>query len=149
MPDPIAHHTVTFDWQKVVSQVLTDAPGIVDVEYEVRPELVFDRMVHQLKARVLSHKLPAHEVTELQRVEFEFPASPWQHWKQRHGGSWWLRWLVRWRPVRTETVVKTVGFTAVWEQMAVYPWQMFAPTAKVLGRAQRIVQFVSNQEIIS
>ena len=68
------------------------------------------QMVFELRSCVLAEKLPPEEITRSEEV----PASWWQHFKADHGRRLWLRWLVRRRPVRTETLSLTVFLRRYW-----------------------------------
>lgn len=144
-----------FDWLKVqqaqaVARELVAhiPPGIVDLRAELGDTWGFirDEALLRLQASVLKHDLPGHRVDDQHTVFFDVPDSPWQHWKSRHEHAWWLRWLVRRRPVRTERLSKTVRFTAEWRDMAVYPWQSVAPTDHRLGEPVRIVDLRVRRE---
>lgn len=146
--EPQAYREYPLDWLKVqqVAPVAREVlagmpPGIVDLRADLDSTWGFirDEMLLRLQASVLKHDLPGHRVDDQHTVFFDVPDSPWQHWKRKHGHAWWLRWLVRRRPVRTERLSKTVRFTAEWRDMAAYPWQTVAPTAKRLGEPARIV----------
>lgn len=145
----------TFGWlkvgvrQEISREVLESMPsGVVDptVQFDDTTRFALDRMVLDLRAKVLKYDLPGHEVTRQHTVSFDVPNSPWQHWKRKHEGTWWLRWFVQRRPVRTERLSKTVQFGATWVDMATYPWQTVAPTARNLGRPVRFVDLQLKQE---
>lgn len=65
------------------------------------PYLLYDDLAAEM-IRVESEVLAERVVSDTQTVAgtVEFPESPWQFFKARHADSWWLRWLVRRRPVR-------------------------------------------------
>lgn len=57
-----------------------------------------ERAVFDLNSYVLAEHLAPEVYTATERIEF--PATPWQHFKERHEGTRWLGWLVRRRPVQ-------------------------------------------------
>jgi hypothetical protein len=63
-----------------------------------------DDLLDQLRVRLESYVMAEKLVGDTKDVSgsIPFPTSPWQFFKQRHSGSWWLRWLVTRRPVRVE-----------------------------------------------
>ena len=96
----------------------------------MRPEVIIDQlsgeMVYRLRAHVLAEKLPPVEVSDQKSVTFESPASPFQHWKQKHARTWWLAWFVgRW-PVRQEATTKTVRMTVNLTKYRSYPEANYA-----------------------
>lgn len=134
-----------YHWQKIayaqsVSQELLNSfpSGIVDLKAECSNDFDFmrDVMTVRLSAYVLKHDLGLHSVNRAKTVHF--PASPFQHWKQKHAESWWLRrFVTRW-PVREQHV--KVDFQEAWQEMAVYPWQELMPARDPrMGNAVRIV----------
>lgn len=147
--------SVTFDWQElsnnawVSGELLRDMPrGIVDAELSVEQAAMrraADDMIVRLRAWVLKYKLPGHTVNKRLTVHWEVPATWWDHFKADHADSWWLGWLVRWRPAQMQQRCRSVRFRAAWEDMALYPWQTFAPSHRNLGRPVRHVEVhVSN-----
>lgn len=109
----------TLDWHKAGTTrslsgvIFRDRPSIVD---DVRDEM---RLV--LEAFVLGEKLPAKEITKEETVTMDFPASPWQFFKEKHSSAWWLRWFVSRWPAQFIEFKETVSITAVWDQMEIYP----------------------------
>lgn len=67
------------------------------------PELLAEETVNGLVVRLRTHVLGEHLADKVVPVEFQrdvdfyFPATPWQHLKQRMPG-----WLLRWGPWRSE-----------------------------------------------
>lgn len=88
--------THTLEQKKVAANLLVTR----EASLRVRPDDITDNLVVQLESYVLAEKL----VGDTKEVSgaIPFPTSPWQFFKHRHAGSWWLRWLVERRPVRTE-----------------------------------------------
>lgn len=80
-----------------------------------------DPLVDSLVARLESYVLADKTVGDSLSVALvlTFPTSPWQFFKQRHAESWWLGWLVRRRPVRTERHADTRVVT--FERYNTYP----------------------------
>lgn len=90
-----------------------------------RPEFIIDRlsgdMICRLRADVLAEKLPPVQVSGQESVTFESPATPFQHWKQKHAEAWWLVWFVRRWPVREDVTTKTVRMTVDLTKYRSYP----------------------------
>jgi hypothetical protein len=78
-------------------------------------------MVVRLTADILAEKLPPERVERSKTVTLDFPASSWQHFKQEHSESWWLRWLVRRRPVRVQALEQTVTLVVDLEKYRTFP----------------------------
>ena len=92
--------TVTLEWIKfAASQVVTE-----EFADSVRPEFyrdqVWGRLVHQITVKVLADQLPPEREVVRDTFTVFVPKSPWQQFKLNHAERWWLRWLVRRRPVR-------------------------------------------------
>jgi hypothetical protein len=71
-------------------------------ELSVQQEMVFNHLVFQLRAKILTDDLPPEEFTARDHVTFEVPTSTWQMWKKRHARRWYARRLVARWPVRYE-----------------------------------------------
>jgi hypothetical protein len=85
-------------------------------------EDIFTRsIVTRLTADVLAEKLPPEKIERSKTVALDFPASSWQHFKQEHSESWWLRWLVRRWPVRIQQLEQTVTLTVDLERYRTFP----------------------------
>lgn len=66
-----------------------------------------ERLMLRLESHVLAHQIATHRERHLVATDtWVFPTSPWQFFKRRHEESWWLGWLVRRRPVRTEATTR-------------------------------------------
>lgn len=104
--------TLVLAFRKYVARAQADAGLLDDVDVSVQ-HTVFDRVLFELRTRVLVDALPPETVTSRQRVTFEVPASTWQMWKARHASRWYARRLVvRW-PVRYEADPDGRGTDAV------------------------------------
>lgn len=69
--------------------------------------LMRDQLRYQLKSYVLSDHIT--DDTYRASTTFEYPRSTWHMFKSRHAESWWLRWLVRRRPIQMATERRTVA----------------------------------------
>jgi hypothetical protein len=98
---------------------------------EMRLELLRDMMsggfIAQLRTAVLAKSLPPQKVSKSVDVVFEFPSSPFQHWKMKHQGSWWLRRFVRWRPVKRDRRVRVVTLAVNLKRYRTFPEANFRP----------------------
>lgn len=135
---------VVLAWKKFA--MMGAVPGCVrDMKIDVCDDWMVEQMVVRATGFVLGEQLPSHTETATGFAHFEAPASWWQHVKHQHGHRWWLRPLVRLRPVRMAAEVKRVELTATWENMAAYPWQTYATRGadRWLGSAVRLMWLTS------
>lgn len=107
--------------------------GMIDVRVGVQHD-IFETMFATVSARVLCKHLPKVNAVHTEPVFFRYPDGTWQTFKSRHAGSWWLRGLVRRRPVRMTEARQLHTFTVMWEPAALYPWQTLIPEGAGLGR---------------
>lgn len=75
----------------------------------------------EFEAKVLSHRIAEATQSTTVAMGLDFPASPWQFFKQRHVDSWWLGWLVRRRPVRTQRFSKSKRVTLTIDRFHEFP----------------------------
>lgn len=80
-------------------------------------DMLVDQLVVRLESYVQTEKLVGD--TKAVYLHLDFPASPWQHYKQKHANAWWLRWLVVRRPVVLKT--HSQQRDVVFERYALYP----------------------------
>lgn len=78
-----------------------DADLLLDADFSVQ-EVVFGRLLFEMRTKVLVDDLPPQQVTARQFFRHEVPSSTWQMWKKRHGRRWYARHLVARWPVRYE-----------------------------------------------
>lgn len=121
-------------WKKVAYQQAITSEIVEDVYLldQVRNLSMF-----KLQSYILGQEIPSHTVSKTSSMKF--PTSPWQHFKQKHAKSWWMRKVVyRW-PVKQDT--HNILMTATWDQMVTYPWQKHIKfDRKQLGEPVRIIQ---------
>ena len=91
-------------------------------------------LAYTLTAEVLAQKLADETVMDRQRMTVMYPDSPWQMFKNNHDVSWWLRWLVRRRPVRWHTQERAVTLHARWTGYAKFPQASIVVADDRLGR---------------
>jgi hypothetical protein len=115
-PEGVLLERITFGAAQSIAPPLAQALASVDVDHFT------NALTARLEAHVLGKRLPSLTHSASRQLGWEFPASTWQHFKQRHAHSWWLRWLVDRRPVRTSTHTRTVTLTTTWEQHVGFPW---------------------------
>lgn len=93
--------------------------------WEYHLSAFIDRTYYELTGTVLAHQLDNQRIVREQVVRNDFRAidGPFQRWKDRHKESWWLRWYVKWRPVRWlhEPFERTVRLTVEVEDLATFP----------------------------
>lgn len=138
MTDPslaLKDHTLILTRQKLglisdFSNELLDSIGI-----EQSANYLADRFAFMLRAHVLGEVLPSHEQTETAYVSVFAPASWWQHFKEQYAEHWFMRALVKRRPVRVKARTEHYRLTARWDHMAAYPWMTYrTPTPDCLGQ---------------
>ena len=125
----------TLEWLKVGLQTRIPQTVMDTIEVRAWRDDMLDDMVFALRAKVLADQLPPEKITRRRDVSWEVPASPWQHFKQHHANSWWLRWLVTRRPARLDTHRKMVEFTVDLRRYRTYPEARVSPAW--LGRPVR------------
>lgn len=84
-------------------------------------EDIWGGMICRLKADILAEKLPPETIVRSRVFVLDFPASSWQHFKHEHKESWWLGWLVRRRPVRTEQHKEEATLTVDLDRYRTFP----------------------------
>ncbi|WP_262059711.1 hypothetical protein [Streptomyces sp. STR69] len=89
-----------------------DAGLLLDADISLQ-HTVFDRLLFEMRTKVLVDELPPEQVVARQRVTYEVPASTWQMWKKRHASSWYARRLVARWPVQYEPDPDGQGVDAV------------------------------------
>lgn len=89
-------------------------------------DFIQDRMTVQLKAMVLGERLEDFHAQSKEQIAWLFPASPWQHFKEKHKWSWWLRRFVSRFPVQKETHFRTVECNIQAQVRGFYPHQTLA-----------------------
>lgn len=127
--------TVDLDWQKFGAR--HSIPRGVETRYSQVVDEARDALIIELNAYVLGKRLPTKEITKQETVIMDFPASPWQFFKDKHSNAWWLRWFVNRWPVLFNEFKEDVEMTAVWEQMEIYPENTINAQ---LGKPIRIIQ---------
>jgi len=96
-----------------------------------------DELVYRLTAFMLGEQLPPETIIEHQTLVVAVPASPWQQYKQSHATRWWMRWLVRRRPVREVDHTRTAELRVDLRRYWAYPQAKIA-MAERLGRPIRV-----------
>lgn len=71
-----------------------------------------ERAAEDMLVELVSEVLTERVVNESQGIGYEVPASWWQHFKDTYRNTWWLRRLVKRRPVVWSSYTKTVTFNA-------------------------------------
>ncbi len=104
-----------------------------------------NRLMVEFTAEILADRLPPEQVTETTLVQFESPATWWEHFKQTYGGRWWLRPLVRRRPVRLERQQRAVKVTVDLRLFQAYPR---AEVPAALGQSVSWAQLETRSEVL-
>jgi hypothetical protein len=121
---PIAmpsYETLTLERLRFGLQEHVGAEMLHSMQIEAVEEKVWGGMIYRLKASVLAEKLPSEKFERSETFTLDFPASSWQHFKQEHSESWWLRWLVQRRPVRLQGLEQTATLTVDLERYRTFP----------------------------
>ena len=87
----------------------------IDVEAEL--DILYNETIVRIEQLVAAEKLTVDE--QLEAVDYQYPASTWQMYKATHRAAWWMRWLVKRRPIKMQTHTKFV--TIQIERYAAYP----------------------------
>lgn len=112
---------VTLEWLKVQVSSAVSAEFAESMRPEVYRDEVLGHLVYQLRCHVLADRLPPESVTTTDRLMVQVPASPWQQFKSTHAAKWWLRALVRRRPVRMVEHAFTAELTVELSRFWTYP----------------------------
>ena len=88
---------------------------------EVVEDFLTNGFICRLTADVLAEKLPPERIERSSKFFWEFPASPFQHWKQKHEKAWWLRWFTTRRPVRRVKHTKVATLEVNLERYRTFP----------------------------
>lgn len=88
------------------------------------------RLMARFVTDMLAEVLPPERVTETTLVEFRRPATWWDHFKETYRDRWWLRRLVRRRPVQVEVEQRAVRVTVDLQRYRVYPRADVSPPAE-------------------
>lgn len=78
-------------------------------------------MVVKLSTNVFAEKLPPETVTQTKVVHHMAPATWWQHYKKDFCNRWWMRWLVKQRPVVFKAEMQQLTFEVNLERFWKYP----------------------------
>lgn len=76
---------------------------------------------NEIKVRIEQFVVAEKLATDVYRgaAKWEQPATTWDMYKQTHQYRWWMRWLIRRRPVRYRYFSQTVAIKV--ERYAAYP----------------------------
>lgn len=106
MDDPLAGvlvEDVVLNWLKVGVTQRVSAEFADTLRVQQHVDHLLGQWVYSIAGYVLAEHLPPETVTERKPFAFDVPASPWQQFKAVNGHRWWVRWLVKRRPVRLVT----------------------------------------------
>lgn len=88
----------------------------------IGPMAIADRdIIRKLTVYVLADKLPPEQIVETTRVVVRVPASWWDEFKNTYRNRWWLRALVRRRPVALVDIVRVVTVTVDLRRWRAFP----------------------------
>lgn len=124
---------VTLEMLRVAAQTRLGAAVLNDLQLESWQDVLMDQLVVQLSSYVQAERLLDTTVSESKDVVLAAPDSTWQMFKSRHTASWWLRWLIRRRPVRYSTIIKTVTLTVNTVGYATFPDSTYVTPSPRLG----------------
>ncbi len=113
-------------WKEFRSQSVVRREDLVALRPELRVEhlnFMFDELVLRLSSMALTDTLVDSERTVVHH--FTCPSSPWQHFKLKHGGAWWMRWLTRRRP--PILVAHSKSTTVSFKSEAMFPHSGYYP----------------------
>ncbi len=85
-------------------------------------DFMTDSFVARITATVLSDELPPSFPSKVVDVEWSWPATWWQHWKDQHRDTWrWPAWAARRWPTRYETYHRSLTVTMDLRRYQTYP----------------------------
>lgn len=114
--DTASMETVALDRMRIGLNNYVSRNAVIDFREDVDTYLG-EYFRAELRSEVLARRLDTRVYSE--SAHFDEPASTWQMFKRTHASSWWLRWLVERRPVRTVRHTQQVIVRAT--DRAIYP----------------------------
>lgn len=109
----------TLDWEQL--RAAHRIPCGVIANYKEIKDEARDDLILELNAFVLGKRFQSKDICQTETVHMDFPASPWQFFKDKHSDTWWLRWFVNKFPVLVNEFKEDVVFKAVWDIKQIYP----------------------------
>jgi hypothetical protein len=95
---------IVAEWRRYgVAQVVSHELAAT-ADFSVHQDMIFGGLMLRLEREILTDRRAKDEY----QASLHVPRSPWHHWKHKHRQAWWLRWLVRRRPVQTHEHIATV-----------------------------------------
>lgn len=88
----------------------------------------------RIQSDILCDDLEPEVVEAVKTVEYSYPAATWQMFKHRNGKRWFMRWIVRRRPVVMKVERKTITAVVRIERRDIYP---SAKYTRELGKSYR------------
>lgn len=138
--DELQVQTVVLEHLKYKQRQVVGAGVLATLKLTEMPEFLItmgEGMAYELMAEMLAEKIGSDRIERIKVVQqdFEITDGPFQRWKQRHALSWWLRWFVKWRPVRTVSESKTcqVVLRVEVEDYAAFPHSSYVPAPAEFG----------------
>jgi hypothetical protein len=110
----------------LVKESVQIAPGIFLQDLNIRDSYMHQTLrtlALEIEACVVGQRRPDKVVESKEVVFFEYPASPFQHWKFKHKSSWWLKWFTKKYPVIIAEKAKKCTLSVSWAMTDVYPEQ--------------------------
>lgn len=136
-PDPVEQFRYrTLDWLKYGLAGRIPENLVVSADFRAGEDFFRDEIVWRLSTKLLHERLPDRYYTASDTVWWDFPRSPFQHWKRNHAESWWLGWFVRRWPIKTDRIYRTATMEVDINDYLTYPYQTIADPR--MGDAVRI-----------
>lgn len=134
MPEYLTNEQLEAEWLQIRNR-RSISKGVFTEMKLIEDELshIYNVMYADLNAFVLGKSLPPEVKMVSIDFEFEYPASPWQMFKEKHKDSWWMRAFVRRYPVQSNTVKKNKRATVSWDKKAIFPDQELVKWKEKLG----------------
>jgi hypothetical protein len=105
IPGPVTIEQVIAHWNRyAVMETVPDALVTDSLRFSAHLDTIFGGMLLRLEKDLLTDTRAQHEY----QASLRFPTSPWQHFKHKHRLAWWMRPLLRRRPVREQEYVVTL-----------------------------------------
>lgn len=116
---------VVLEKHRVAFQHMVGAEMAQSLKAEIWQDEILRGLLVRLSAYVQAERLPPHEATDTATLTVQVPSSWWQHFKYQYQSKWFMRSLVRRKPVKFNDKTATAVLTARWENLATYPMSNF------------------------
>lgn len=121
-PGIISEQQVTLVKQRIATTQIVGMDVLESLRVDAFEDYLLHGMMVRLAGYVTTEQLPSHVAEDTVRLAVDIPTSWWQHFKEQYSDKWFMRPIVKRRPVRTTIRTSTYTLRATWDNMATYPW---------------------------